>query len=445
MHIASTSIAANASNAWKKLAFLTLGSALTITAGAQRTTVTSGLVLSGVTVVDTRTGKLTPKQSVVMEGGKITKIGPSASIVSSGAARTIDARGKFVVPGFLDMHAHAVDTANLQPSFFPLFIANGVTGFREESVTPGNIELGKKVNADSTAGRIDAPEVIFQGVEEHLKPFLSAKQASEQGEPSMDHLGAGVGLILDCSTEETQLRAAYLKQLMKPPFAPDFILNPRAFDGAQTADVYQRVLDTYSEPRCVELSQIFAKNHTWQTVTLIRLRTQDWGNDPEYRSDPNLKYLDKKTVAAWDKLGDRYATLPPGTVATLKNYYGLQKKVTGLMQRNSVPILAGSDTGGVWLIAGFSLHQEFHELAASGLSPLEVLQTTTLNPAKFLNREAGMGAVDEGKNADLVVLDANPIADVANLDKISGVVLRGKYFSKEALEKMKSDVASAYQ
>jgi imidazolonepropionase-like amidohydrolase len=74
-----------------------------------------------------------------------------------------------------------------------------------------------------------------------------------------------------------------------------------------------------------------------------------------------------------------------------------------------------------------------------------VLQATTLNAAKFLNREATMGSVDEGKNADLVLLDSNPIADVAGLDKIAGVVLKGKYFSSEALSKMKSDVAAAYK
>ena len=125
----------------------------------------------------------------------------------------------------------------------------------------------------------------------------------------MDHLGAGVGLILDCSTEEQAIRADYLTKLLRPPFPPNYIPNPRAFDGAATAEIYQRVLDTYSEPKCVALSKAFAKNHTWQTLTLIRLRTQDWGNDPLYRADPNLKYVDKTTVALWDKLGDQFAHL----------------------------------------------------------------------------------------------------------------------------------------
>jgi hypothetical protein len=415
------------------------------TAGAQRTSISSRVVLNGVTIVDTRTGALTPNQAIVIDGGKIVKIGNAGSFATRGTGKVVDARGKYVVPGFMDMHIHAVDTANLHPSFFPLLIANGVTAFREESVTPANVELGKKVNEDAAAGRIDAPEVIFSGVEMHLKPNLSAMETSNAGSPSMDHLGAGVGLILDCSTDEQAIRADYLTKLLKPPFPPNYVLNPRAFDGAATAGIYQRVLDTYSEPKCVALSKAFARNQTWQTLTLIRLRTQDWGNDPVYRDDPNLKYVDKATVALWDKLGDQFATLPAAAVATLHNYYGLQKQVSKLMQQNGVPILAGSDVGGVWLIAGFSLHQEFHQLADAGLTPLQVLQATTLNPAEFLNRQTTMGTVDEGKNADLVLLDSNPIADVSNLDKISGLVLRGRYFSSEALEKMKSDVAAFYK
>ena len=114
------------------------------------------------------------------------------------------------------------------------------------------------------------------------------------------------------------------------------------------------------------------------------------------------------------------------------------------MKRNGVKMLAGSDVGGAWVVPGFSLQQEFHELAAAGLSPLEVLQTTTLNPAEFLKRQASMGTVEEGKNADLVLLDANPIDGVDNLGKISGVILKGRYFSKTALDKLKSDVAAAY-
>ena len=152
-----------------------------------------------------------------------------------------------------------------------------------------------------------------------------------------------------------------------------------------------------------------------------------------YRNNPNLQYVSKKRRATWDALGDKFASLTPEVVAILQKYYELQKHVSKLMSDKAVKILAGSDVSGVWLVAGFSLHQEFHELAAAGLTPLQVLQSTTCNAADFLQRQTTMGSVDEGKNADLVLLDANPVLDAGNLDKIFGVVVHGKYLSKAEL------------
>jgi len=412
--------------------------------------VTQGVVIRNATIVDTRDGSLMPGKTIVVDGGKIKTI-TSDPVLTAGTAQVVDALGKYVVPGFVDMHAHVVETADLQPTFFPLLIANGITAFREESTTDANIARGKQVNADSAAGRIDAPEVIFDGVEEHLDPAESAFDASNRGIPSVDHLGAGIGLIMDCSTQAQSIRADFLVQSFKPvpppppPFSlSNFILNPRAYDGAQNAPFYQRVLDTYDEALCKSLSQTFVRNNTWQTPTLIRLRTQDWGDDPVYTQAPDLVYVAKSRLALWQQTADQFSTMPVTAVETLHDYYELQKRVTLLMKRNGVKMLAGSDVGGAWVVPGFSLQQEFHELAAAGLSPLEVLQTTTLNPAEFLKRQASMGTVEVGKNADLVLLDANPIDGVDNLGKISGVILKGRYFSKTALDKLKSDVAAAY-
>ena len=195
------------------------------------------------------------------------------------------------------------------------------------------------------------------------------------------------------------------------------------------------------------MAQTFAKNGTWHAPTLIKLRTQRFVEDPLYRNDPNLIYVSKATRAAWEAAAVRStATLPASAVATFHQYFGRELTLPKLLKQNGVGLLAGSDTAVIsnWVIPGFSLHQEFALLVASGLSPLEILQMTTLNGARFLDREASMGTVEEGKKADLVVLDANPVADAANLDKISSVFLKGKYFSRAALDKLKSDVASAY-
>jgi len=407
--------------------------------------VAGGTVLRNATVVNTRDGSLAAGMNVHVEGGKIRRV-TTQPLHATGGAQAIDASGKYIVPGYLDMHAHAVDSADRDPPYWPLMIASGITGFREESDSPANVERGKVLNQDSAAGRVLAPEAIFHGGEAHLNPAISARDASNAGAPSFDHLGAGWGLLMDCSSEEQTLRAAALAGSLKPPFPPTFVTNPRAYDGAQNAPYYQRILDTYDEAKCIELSKVFAKNGTWQTLTLIRLRTQVYGNDPQYRDDPDLAYIAKSTRAIWQQVGDQFDKLPASAVTTLRQFYELQKRVSRLMKQNGVKMMTGSDFSGdmsIWLVPGISLHQEFRELASAGFSPLEVLQMATRDPAEFLGRQSSLGSVEEGKDADLVVLDANPVADVANLDRIRAVVLKGRYLSSAALDKMKADAAAA--
>ena len=199
--------------------------------------VDSGIVLTDVTVVNTASGALTPHRNVILGNGKIKEI-TAGRVVATGSARIINVSGKFIVPGFVDMHAHAVATANLNPTYFPLLLANGVTAFREESVAPPLVESARKVNADSATGQALAPEIIFQEVEEHQPQNTSAFGASNTGKmPSFDHLGAGLGLVLDCSTESDAIRKAVLAQSYKVAVPPpaELVLNPRAFDGTANA------------------------------------------------------------------------------------------------------------------------------------------------------------------------------------------------------------------
>jgi len=458
--------------------------------------VTQGTVIQNVTVVSTRDGSLTPAMTVVVDSGKIQKI-TAATVLAIGSAQAVDGSGKYVVPGYLDMHTHAlpnVDTAN---NDFPMLLASGVTGVREMGGSAALIQRARQLNADLATGKADTPEILMVpgdifagqattapvavafvqtqkangadfikvtagardpllailaeaknqglGVAGHLAPALSAMDSSNAGWRAMEHLGSGWGLILDCASDEVNIRSAILAGAAKPPFPATFVMSPRLYDGTQNAQFYQRVIDTYSKDKCQALAQTFVKNETWQVPTLIRLKAMAFSDTTEFRNDPNLKYVDKTRRALWEQLGQQYGTTIAGNVATtLRQYYGSYQTVTKLMKQNGVKMLAGSDLGGIWVIPGVSLHQEFQELATAGFTPLDILQMTTLNGAQFLKRESTMGAVEEGKNADLVLLEANPIADVSNLAKISGVFLKGKYFSKAAIDKIKAGVSDTY-
>ena len=455
-------------------------------------TAASQTLIRNVQVVNTRTGGTTPWRSVLIEGGRIRRISASDDAPTPGGGQTIDGGGKYLVPGFLDLHVHAVDEAHENPGVWKLLLAHGVTGVRQMSGSAQTLALSRRFNAERAAGRLDAPEVLmtpgglFMGqasdeaggrafvqqqqalgtdfvkvvagnreatlgildearaqglsVAGHLMPALTAQESSERGYRAVEHLGAGLGFLLDCSPQASQIRREYLMGGAKPPFPPTYVLNPRAYDGARDAPFYERVLDTFDEGLCQEVLHTFAEYGVWQVPTLIRIRTQDYGNAPEYRHDTNLAYLPSDTRALWDKVGDDFARVPPAAAHTLQRYYDLQRRVTGMMKAAGVKMLAGSDLGGVWLIPGHSLHQEFRELAACGLTPLDILQMTTLRGAEFAGRQDDLGTVEEGKVADLVLLDADPLTDAAHLGQIGGLLLRGKYFSRTDLEDLKAQV-----
>lgn len=455
----------------------------------------SGIILQGVTVVNTRDGSLAKGMNVIVDGGRITSVSDEG-FRAGGSATVVEAEGKFLVPGYLDMHVHSVESTDATPSDWPMMVASGITGVRQMSGSADIIARTRKLNLDSAAGRVLAPEVlavsgaIFGGqaatdagardfvnaqkavgadfmkmvggsrpallglldeakkkqlpVSGHLPFTLSAAELSAAGMRSIEHLGGAFGLLLDCSSNEAAIRAAVLAV---PPVQLGLggPTDPSVFYANLYETFYRDIQGTYSEEKCKGLAATFVKNDTWQVPTLIRARTMAFGADAAYRQDPNLAYVSKATRALWSQLSAMHETaVRPSAAAAQQQFYPLMQRATKLLKDQKVKILAGTDAGGIWLIPGVSLHQEFRELATAGLSPLEVLQSTTLHGAEYLGRGATMGSVETGKRGDLVLLDANPLVDVANLGKIAGVMLNGKYFAKSELDKMKADVAQAH-
>lgn len=470
---------------------------------AQRATVRSGLLLTNVTIVDTRTGKLTPGMSIAIEGGKITRIGRAGTLSASGATQSIDAKGKFVVPGFWEMHAHPIDSPDRADNLM-LMLANGVTGVRQMSgsdallkqrndgtlmpaadapellAMPGSILLrGNAATIPMVIAEVDkqkaegadfiktidvTPPVFFAALDEatkqgllydgHLSPGVDAVKASEAGMRVMEHLGPVETILIGCSTDEASIRQALAARAAAaaqgPPPAGAMALtknatsNPiltRSLADPTALARTQHIIDTYSEEKCRKVAQVFAAHRTWQVPTLIRVRTSEFGDDPLYRNDPNLRYIGPATRQLWASIADQFTSrMGPSDRETLKQMFALQMKLAKLFADAGVPMLAGSDFGGMWLVPGFSLHQEFDLLAQAGLTPLKILQMTTLDGAKLLGRESRSGSVDEGKDGDLVVLDGNPMESVENLHRISAVVRGGKYYSKDALGALKKKV-----
>ena len=455
--------------------------------------------LSGVTVVDTNDGSLRPGMTVVVEDGKIAHVAPAESVGAS-TRRSIDAAGTFVTPGFIECHAHPLNSSD-PAGYLTMMLAHGITGVRQMSGTPEHLaarragtlipaadapellempgeiltranagnpqRIVEEINRQQAAGadfikviEVD-PATFFAGLGEcnrlglryigHLPPEIDIREAATRGMRSVEHLGPRDTQVLACSTAEPELREAMRTREAPPSHLsgpiPEHVIrraiaNPVLLTQPGEFVRYRRVIDTYSDAKCRELAAFLAGTGMWQVPTLIRIRTMQLADDRTYCDDPNLQYVPAAIRQMWAELTDQFqAKLSDEIRALLKELFALQIGMVKPLYDAGVNMMAGSDTGGGWIIPGVGLHREFDLLAEAGLSPLEILQLTTRNVAKFLGRETMMGSVEEGKNADLVLLAANPLADVANLHKVTGVVRAGTYYSDADLAALKQRTA----
>ena len=461
------------------------------------------LRVEGITVVDPRDGHLESNMTVEMAGGRITRVSAAGDPSADPSIQRVDGRDKFIVPGFNNMHEHAIDMDD--PSgVLALMLAEGVTGFRQMSgsdqlleerrehrlpltrdapellampgavLTPFNagspeaataeVLNQKAAGADFIKIGLVSPDV-FRAVLHtatsvglpalgHLQVGVDPAQASHEGFRSIEHLGPGNPMWIACSSERDSLFAddASHPALKAPPFKIPFLetvfswwlqkvlVNPAAFSDADNTARLQRAFDSYDGQRCRALAELFRTDNTWHVPTLVRLRTQELADDTAYLTDQYLRYMPQANIDRWREVTDRFRGLPASTLATLHSGYARNLALAKLLSDAGVPMMAGTDGGGL-AVPGMTLQQEFDELARAGISPLKVLQMTTINPAIFLGRTRSLGLVADGYDANLVLLDANPLESVANLHRIAGVIRAGFYYSAADLKSLRDRVA----
>ncbi len=460
---------------------------------------TRTLLLDGGTIVDPRDGSTAVNISVRIRNGRIVDVSPRDAGREDSATEVIDAAGRFIVPGYNDMHSHALNLADPSASL-ALMLAEGVTGFRQMSgspallkkrrdnalpigpaapalletpgtvLTPLNSGSSKAVAAEIRRQRdqgadfvkmvMAGPDVFMAAVEEavavgipilgHLQEGVDIVAASQAGFRSVEHLGPGSPLWTACSAIDDELRSeAYARPVIKgPPIKipllerivtwrmQSLLVNPAAFSDPIDVARIQRALDTYSADKAAAVAAELARHGTWQVPTLVRLRSMQFAGAPEYESDESLAYLPAKNIKRWRTVTAKFLALPAEAQKTYQDLYPRQLSLVKLFADNGVRMMTGTD-GGSMMAPGLTLRQEFGELAKAGFSPLKILQMSTINPAQYLGREDTMGTVEPGRSADLVVLDANPLDNVENLHRINAVVRAGTHYSAAQLAALK--------
>lgn len=418
------------------------------------------LAITNTSVVDPSTGTVRAGQTVVVRGSRIEAVTPARQARVPQGARRIDGTGRFVIPGLWDMHVH-MDLPGGR-AMLPLYVAHGVTGVRDMNsrlevlrgwqqeigrgaqvgprmVVSGPYVVGRAVplphlvalTAAEGARAVDSlatlgvdfikvhnalpPAALFGAARRarergivfagHVFPPTTPLQASDSGQRSLEHLA---GFPNECSAADSVrfARAHFLHRLL---FG--------SCTSAPQGPVYAGI----------------AKNPTWVTPTLVVQEPLIDFSPSVVPGDSVHKFFNDSLMAFIQVVMELPRDVPADQVALGQPLFDRRVAMTGALARAGVPMLVGTDAPLTRSMPGLAVHDELALLVKAGLTPAQALRSGTWEPARYLAATDSLGTVAPGKVADLVLLEANPLVNIANTRRIAGVVAGGRYFDRPQL------------
>jgi imidazolonepropionase-like amidohydrolase len=437
------------------------------------------LVFLHVTVINPGTSSVEPDRAVTISGSHITAVSNSGNFQPPSHARVIDGTGQFLIPGLWDMHVH-VAFGDWFPGgrdiILPLLVANGVTGIRDmggdipvlfawrkqiasgELIGPRMVVAGPMLDGYLPDGKtfrfpssipvttvedavaavdsLKAQQVDFikvQSLIPHDAYLAAATEAHKQGLPFVGHVPDAVRIDEAAAVGQKSI------EHMMGSSAGCSTVEDRVIKGEVDT---QLLLNSFDQQKCNKMMALLAQRQVWQVPTMVWERGGTFLDQLDWKHQP----LDRYVPAHWrDVTWRRFEEqMMPGLqkdpLALRQRSFAQELAMAGAMHRAGVPFLAGTDSApGIYIIPGFSLHDELANFVEAGFTPMEALQTATSNPALFLGK-SDIGAVKPGGLADLVLLSANPLNDIQNTKKINAVVINGRFLDRAALDRMLAQV-----
>jgi imidazolonepropionase-like amidohydrolase len=427
------------------------------TPAAPLTAQTAPLVIRNVNVVPMDSEEVLAGQTVVIRDGRIESVGP-APVELPANATIIDGTGRYVIPGLAEMHAH-VSGAQLNPRILTLFAVNGVTTARGMLGQPAHLAL-----RDSLArGLVLGPRLITSGPSfsgPNVTPEDAARRVREQKEAGYDLLKIHPGL-----TRETFDALARTADEVGIPFAghvPVAVGLDRAIEaGYRTIDHLDAFMDALLAPGApvtpaqggwfglnlmphIDTARIAGMVDRVAAAGVAMVPTQTlmehFSNDltgDELAARPEFRYWPTEQVQAWRNQKNAFlSNAETPDAAQRACYTQVRRQLIRALHDGGVEILLGSDAPQIWNVPGFAAHRELQLYVAAGLTPYEALRTGTVNIARHLNEEGESGVVRAGARADLVLLDANPLDNIENTQRIAGVVVNGRWISSAERDRL---------
>lgn len=421
------------------------------------------VAITHVTAIDVDRGTARPDLTVLIDGSRIAAIAPAATTPIPSSARIINARGKYLIPGLWDMHVHTVVPTGRQ--LLGLYVANGVTGVRDMG---GDFATIRRWRSEIAAGALVGPRIVAAGpyLEGHSSPIAHIEvHTPEDARRAVDSLAAlGVDFVkvhsaLPRETFFAAARAARARHLALAGHLSRNVTVEEASDSGQRSlehllgfvnvctpaesvafasiDPLRRVVfNTCTSRDQRSVYAHLARNGTWVTPTLATAWEFAMLPKHEVPGDSLSRFVSDSLRSFIVGIFDPPPALPPDGDVLGRRLFVKRRELIRALHDAGVPLLAGTDAPMRNVPPGFGLHEELAELTRSGLTPVAALRAATSEPARYFGAVDSLGTIAVGKLADLVLLDADPRADIGNARRIAAVLTRGRVYDRAALDRL---------
>jgi imidazolonepropionase-like amidohydrolase len=422
---------------------------------------------TNVNVIPMDAERVLPDQNVIVENGRIVAVGPAASTAVPAGATRIEARGRYLIPGLAEMHGHLpFQEGDLATNTLFLYVAAGVTTVRGMQGHPGQLELRRQVDAGELVGpRLWLAGPMLHGnsvpdpqtgerlvreqhaagfdllkIHEGLSPETYAaimRTARELGMQAGGHVPDPVGI--DAAIEAGQTTIDHLDNYidgLQPPNSPAL-----AASGAERA----RLLPLHADPGRIPLYVQRTRDAGVAVVPTMPLWEVLLGSIPleTVQSYPELRYMPRNMVESW--VMSHRQRLEAVDQESAQRHADLRRDLLRAMNEGGVTILLGSDAPQQFSVPGFSIHNEMEHMVAAGMSPFDVLRSGTVNVARHFGTDDVAGTIAVGRHADLVLLEANPLENIADARRVAGVMLAGHWLSGEQIAQRLAAIEASYR
>jgi cytosine/adenosine deaminase-related metal-dependent hydrolase len=435
--------------------------------------------IKNVTLIPMHTETVKNDQTVIIVNGKIRTIGDASKTRIPNGTTVVDGKGKYLLPGFFDMHAHFFyeqgNHINTCETELKTMLANGVTTARILAGHPaylearGNVKAGKWpgpeliVASPQLVGRWPWPQDFqnFEIVDTKEKAENAVKQFKKDGYDEIK-----ITFMVSREMYDVVIKTAKEAGIRVVGHVGPQVKLPRALETGQQIEHMDEFIDmllpdtSYNHGQSVSDINIWRKN-AWATVPYLdESRIPDLARmvkdasiavsptnyffiscfgegktDEEIRKLPDYPYIPAKLLEERWKVREHYLkNIPPKE--SRDRYVHLRKKMVYELWKAGVPLMTGSDSPEWFLVQGFAVHDELETFVKAGLTPFAALQTATINPATYLRMAGRTGTIETGKEADLILLDKNPLENIRNTRTISGVFSGNKWYDKQAIQVM---------